>query len=341
MRQMQQEQFKFTDGGAYQCSKNVVFTKALTNRDELPTAPAWVDFAKGKVWEVEMANTEIDRHRDRFTIEVLQKFADDVNSKPRKVKALWQHNQGLSIGYVFGAYLDNTKLKGFLYVSNKYKIPSQDVRIVDSIEDGETDSVSVGFAGKIRAIKTDSEGYTEIWEWYRPMDGKDDPTELRELSVVTIPAQPNAGIKALDAPQDQKHKSNLNMSTTKSIQVGGKDVEILAKMDGDKITIDTAQFSEAVKALESEKSDLAAKLTAAQTELAAKAAEVQKMREPLETTVLNHQKTKGAAALNEDQVKALPFEQLSAMAHEAEKALSVGGKTTEFESQKSFNNKLI
>ena len=314
-----------TKAGKYEGTRSVTIEKSI-GADDLLNKPAFVDFSKGKVFLCEFCNTEVDRHSDRFTIPVLQKFADNTN-RPNGVPMLYGHDRDNPIGRAFGAYLEGTKLMGYAYVLNSMVMPKQpSVSIADAIEGKILTDVSVGFRGHIRSAEQDANSNTTVWEWFIPTTGAD-VTELSELSAVTIGAQIGAGFKALDA-DNKKQQQNLNMSHTKSISAGGNSYEIKAVINGENVSLDTTAIEQGIKALETAKAESDGKLKTATDENTALKAQVAEMREPLETQVLNHEQTKGAAGLTEAQVKAMPFAQLSAKAAEAEKATgSDNGKT--------------
>jgi len=329
---MSTEQQHFKKAGAYEGTRQIVCVEKAITAEELPNAPVFVDFSKGRVFLCELCNTDLDRHQDRFTIPVLQKFATDSTTGNGRIM-LFDHDRGNPIGRVFGGYVNGEKLMGYAYIHNAMVLPKQPgVKIADAIEDRILTDVSVGFRGHLR--EKESAGVNmggNEWEWYIPATGPN-VTELNELSVVSIGAQPLAGFKSIDSPAaDQKAKSKIiNMSAQKSIHIGGKEFDITAKQDGDSIKIDATAVNDAVKALETAKAEVDAKLKTATDDNTALKAELAAVREPFETQVLNHEKTKGAAALTDEQVKAMPFAQLQAKAAEAEKATaSDNGTKTE------------
>jgi len=324
---MSQAQAYFTKAGAYQGDRQIVRVEKAITAEELPVKPDFVNFSKGRVFLCELCNTDLDRHRDKFTVPVLEKFAADTKSGNGRV-LLFDHDRSNPIGRVFGGYLMGEKLMGYAYIHNAMALPKQPgVKIADAVEDRILTDVSVGFMGHIRSAKQDVNGSTLEWEWWMPADGEN-VTELNELSVVSIGAQPLAGFKSLDGPDQKANSKTVNMSASKSIHVGGKEFDITAKQDGDSIKIDATAVNEAVKALEAAKADVDAKLKTATDEIAALKAANDKIREPFETDVLNSQKDMGKAALTIEQIKALPFDQLQALAEKASEQFgSANGRT--------------
>lgn len=327
---MSTEQHHFKKAGAYEGTRQIVCVEKAMTAEELPNAPAFVDFSKGRVFLCELCNTDLDRHQDRFTIPVLQKFATDSTTGNGRIM-LFDHDRGNPIGRVFGGYVNGEKLMGYAYIWNSMTLPKQPgVKIADAIEGKLLTDVSVGFRGHLR--EKESAGVNmgaNEWEWYIPTTGPN-VTELNELSVVSIGAQPLAGFKSIDGPTaDQKAKSKtINMSAQKSIHIGGKEFDITAKQDGDSIKIDASAVTEAVKALEGENATLKAREKTLTDDVAALKAANEEIRKPFETLVLNGESSKGAAALTEIQVKAMPFDQLKAAAEIAEKALGSENGTT-------------
>lgn len=316
--------------GKYEGTRTVTVEKSIT-AEEMPSKPPFVDFDKGKVFLCEFCNTALDRHSDRFTVPVLQKFVMDT-MRPNGVPMLYGHDRDNPIGRAFGGYIEGEKMMGYAYVLNSMVMPKQPaVKIADAIEGRILTDVSVGFRGHLRSAAQDTNSNTTEWEWFIPSTGTD-VTELSELSAVTIGAQIGAGFKSLDAPATKEKSKIVNMSASKSLNIGGKDFDITAKQDGDSIKIDATAVNDAVKALEGEKTAIEGKLKTATDENTALKAQVAEMREPLETAVLNHEQTKGAAGLTDAQVKAMPFAQLKAAAEVAEKATgSENGKITKTE----------
>lgn len=293
----------------------VTVTKAI-KPDEMPVKPMF-DTTGGQVFECEFCNMDLDRHRDRFTEGVLQKFAADSQ---KGVPLLYGHDQSNPIGKAFGGQVIGGKLMGYAWIMDEAVMPKQPaIKVSYAVEKKVVGGVSVGFRGHIRSAKQDSVGNTLEWEWFIPTTGEN-VTELNELSVLTVPAQPNAGFKSLDLDtKKQNHK--LNMSHTKSITAGGASFEIKAAMSGDAITLDTTAIEQGIKALETAKAESDGKVTALTTENTALKADIANIRKPFEDQVLNHEGTKGAAGLTEAQVKAMPFEQLKAAAEKALEAL--------------------
>ena len=220
---MSQAQAYFTKAGAYQGDRQIVRVEKAITAEELPVKPDFVNFSKGRVFLCELCNTDLDRHRDKFTVPVLEKFANDTKSGNGRV-LLFDHDRSNPIGRVFGGYLMGEKLMGYAYIHNAMALPKQPgVKIADAVEDRILTDVSVGFMGHIRSAKQDVNGSTLEWEWWMPADGEN-VTELNELSVVSIGAQPLAGFKSLDGPDQKANSKTVNMSATKSLNIGGKEI---------------------------------------------------------------------------------------------------------------------
>jgi len=346
---MQAQGNPFAEGYAdYFHRRDVTFGKALDLAalpDKGVSIPTHgVDIEGGSIFPADFCDTEPDYHDDFFDVAVLSIFARDVMAG--KVIGLWMHDYENPIGYVLTAKVEPTatghKLTGLIWINDAMKLPKQpEVSISGEVAKGRIKCLSVGFSGHLRRMTEGPEGSRQLWQWYVPTD-QPDRTALREISVVPKGAQPVAMFKSHGPEQKDKSKI-VNMTASKSIHVGGKEFDITAKQDGDSIKIDATAVNEAVKALEAAKADVDAKLKTATDEIAALKAANDKIREPFETDVLNAQKDLGKAALTIEQIKALPFDQLQALAEKASEQFgSANGRTTKTEKQSdNFKNTLL
>lgn len=274
-----------------------------------PNSP--VDLSKFKVYRFEFANTKRDRHRDEFTMAVLQKF--EGQAKKGEVIGLFDHDSAKPIGRVLGAYMDGESLMGYMAVHKAMKLPGQpEVTITEAIDSGILKDVSVGFGGVKYVAAETTEGYTSAW---RIEDDTNSPTgaELREVSIVSKGAQIGATLKSADGGNKEKEKT-VNMNPyNHTYTFGEKSVTVTGKVDGDSIKV--SGIDELVKAANDANTE-AANYKAEITAL--KAAETE-ARKPFEADILNLQKQAGVLEsdqYNDQKLKAMPFDKLVKTARE-------------------------
>lgn len=289
----------------------------------------------GKVWPVEMANTKIDRHGERFSKEFLDRIANQLNAESETFNLF--HERMIPIGKVLPKAMVEPDgvdfvLKGFVWVNNKSKIPSQpDITVNESIETGTLKDVSVEVSGTVRYIEPPQQGGARgIWEWYVDPE-RPDATEISGLALVQKGAQRGSSIttKSIDGGTIQVETKIVNMFKDKYF-IGGKEYAVTAKQEGSEIKPEgletiVSDFREAVKASEA----ATAAKAAAETELAKLKAELDEARKGFETDLANFSKLNGKAEPTAEALKGMSIAQLKS-ATEAEKADYDGSKKREF-----------
>lgn len=309
-------------------------------KEEMEREGIAVDSNKFKVYLVEMANTIIDRHRDQFSPQVLQKFADRANTG--SVKLLFNHDYNRPIGRIVKAWLQIkdtvTRLFGYIAVHKSVKLPDQDLTVSEAMDDGIVEDVSVGFGGvKYVAMEMDETQMPHAW---RVEDDTTSPTgaELRELSVLVQGAQIGAGVVKSIKGNQEKEKTNKNMNPyTHTITVGEKSVTVTARADGESIKV------EGLEDLIKTATDASAEAAKLKTELDALKADTEKAREPFVADILNFQKAAGvpdAAQYNDEKLKGMTFGEISKLSREiVAKADEKSGGTSIGSTTKAYNLK--
>lgn len=113
---------------------------------------------------------------------------------------LWQHRSSEPIGHVTEATVKKT---GITIVGKMFKGVSPEIdRAINLVKSGLVRGLSIGFRGiQVEQIPNSWGVRYELWEWL-------------ELSAVTIPAQPDAGITAVKSLQE--HDRELRAAVGKS-----------------------------------------------------------------------------------------------------------------------------
>lgn len=146
----------------------------------LDDAPA--DAATENLYPVTLSDDSVDRHGDR--IDQAGWMLDTYKANP---VLLWAHDASqLPVGKTLDVGTDGNKLRGKMEFA-KHKF-AQDVK--DLVDGKFLRAVSVGFAPKAYDVAEDREGSG----FFPALDFKQQ--ELLELSVVPVPANPNALIDA-------------------------------------------------------------------------------------------------------------------------------------------------
>jgi HK97 family phage prohead protease len=128
------------------------------------------------VYDVTLSTSNLDREQDRINVNGWQ-----VHGAP---PLLWQHDANqLPLGRVSGLHVEGDALRGRMTFTPRGMNPFAD-KVADLIAAGFLTSVSVGFR-PLEAPKLNTDGgYTYTKQ------------ELLELSVVNVPAHPEARIEA-------------------------------------------------------------------------------------------------------------------------------------------------
>lgn len=301
----------------------------------------------GKMYPVEMANILKDRHRERFTPEVLMKYATDINTAGASMN--FGHDSHNLIGHVMkgSAKVENGILKGVVFIDDMAVMPKQPSMSVNhAIKAGTVSDVSVEVSGTLRVAEKDGEGYATVWEYFIDPE-RPERTEFHGLALVMRGAQIGAAltVKALGAvPEPQKAKS-ISKNMKEPFIIDGKKHLLTGKVDNGDIVLD----ADSLKGLESAITELETKAATAATKEAdavAKAAAsetiIADLRAPFEADIVNFEKALNvptAEALTADAIKALAPAELIAKAN-ALRAKVDAGSTTDPKTQApaSFTN---
>jgi hypothetical protein len=309
-------------------------TKAVsgTDLDTLKTAFPNIKYDSGKVFKVIAANTSIDRDTERFSFDVLNLFAQQINKIP--VTVLWQHDRethglgkmfggsvvqmsGGSMGYDFVAYL---------LISNEARIPEQGERkLAPAVEDDYVTNVSIGFRawGSYKEEQVNGENryvYTYGIDNDRP---ETRGAYIREISFVDFGAQVGAAVikSAKDIEFIKESKETRNMAKTIEIEVGGVKHALTIDVSGDTITVKgDAELNTAIKAASDAATTKATDLQKA----------VDALRAPLEADVVNAK----LVGIDEATTKAFTPEKLIEVAKEVTKGVKVEAVKTVTDPQK-------
>jgi len=268
-----------------------------------------LNFDGGKVFKFVAANTRKDRDNERFSPDVLKKFADDVNSGGRAFQ--WMHDKTKIVGTVFYADFAGTELTQYALIPSAIKMPDQpDYALTQAIEDGMIKYVSVGFRGFRQMVESKDANGNAVAEWVWFIDPArpetKEFTEQTELSLVNLGAQYGAQRKGIDSIEfiDDKVK---NMSKHVKLSIGGKEYAVTAELKGEELAIGVAEVEAAVKGLEAE-------LASAKTATEDLQKEVEAFKAPLIADIVNGQKEVAEALRNtEDELKAMPVDRLVKM----------------------------
>jgi len=204
-----------------------------------------LNFDSGKVFKCIAANTKLDRDVERFSREILELFAKQINAKP--VTLMWQHDREThGLGRMFGASVNiaqggqDFELIAHILVANEARIPDQGERkLAPAVEDQYVTDVSIGFRawGSYEEEKINGENryiYTYGIDPERP-ETKD--AYIREISFVDFGAQVGANtIKAADH-KIEFIKENTKMTKSFTIEIGGVQHAIEIEANGEAITV--------------------------------------------------------------------------------------------------------
>lgn len=265
-----------------------------------------LDLSKGSVFRFAAANNRIDRTNEKFSLEVLSKFAADINGEGRSL--LFSHDNSKIIGRVFAAKVEtdkdgNSELIEWAFILKGTKMPGQDIEISEAIESGLLDFVSVGFSAFRRKVEESDRVYIEYFMDADRGDHKEF-TEQTELSIVYLGAQRGARKKEYAVSNltfINKTNSDMNID------------ELKAKVAEHEATING--LNSEIEGLKTEKSDLEKSVETLTNEKKELSETVEKYLEPFRNNVLNLQKKflPEPAQLTEDQVKNMNPDQVMAM----------------------------
>jgi len=307
----------------------VISCKAMTDEEITMRGLAKPSVA-GKMYPVEMANTITDRHRERFTVEVLQKYAADINANGASMN--FGHSSMILIGSVLkgSASVENGILKGVVFIDDLATMPNQPGMTVNhAIKAGTVSDVSVEVSGTLRVAERDTEGYAEVWEYYIDPE-RPGRTEFHGLALVMRGAQIGAALSVKSMGGKAAPVNNPNPKKMKEVFFvnGKKHVLTGAAKDGE-----FAFDAESLKGLETAITDLekvAADAVAEVSRLKGLETENAALRAPYEADIANFQKaleTPSAEALTADAIKALGTAELVAKANALRTQVDNGGKS--------------
>ncbi len=266
------------------------FTNKALSGEELDAAGI-EQGAAGKWYVVKMAGSEVDRHRERFTLEVLQKYAEDINRNGSTFN--FGHTSDNLIGKVTKASVMGGDLVGYVWVDDLAVMPNQHKMSVNhAIEVGIIKEVSVEVSGLLRSSAKNEDGFATEWEYFFD-PSRPEATEFHGLALVKRGAQRGAAlsVKALDGktePTPQQASKTIRDMKEVFI-VNGQKHALTAKAEGNEIVFD----AESVKALEVAIAAVekeAVKTTELTNQLSAKSAEIEALRAPFEADIINGEK---------------------------------------------------
>jgi hypothetical protein len=279
----------------------------------------------GKYYKVKMAGSAIDRHRERFTEEVLVKYAQDIEREGASFN--FGHDNRNLIGKVMKATVENGDLMGYVWVDELAMMPNQPkMSVLHAIEAGIVKDVSVEVSGNLRVVTKNDQGMATEWEFYYDPN-RPEATEFHGLALVQRGAQRGAAlsVKAAATEVEIAEKENLIISNMKEVFViEGKKHFISAKVEGSEIVAEgLIEVEAAIAELESK----AAKSVELEGELTAKSGEIAALRAPFEADILNGQKALGTEEpMSEDAIKSLSAAELVAKAAKVAEQLSKQGE---------------
>jgi len=265
------------------------FTNKALSGEELDAAGI-EQGAAGKWYVVKMAGSEVDRHRERFMLEVLQKYAEDINRNGSTFN--FGHTSDNLIGKVTKASVMGGDLVGYVWVDDLAVMPNQPKMSVNhAIEVGIIKEVSVEVSGLMRGVEKNEDGWYSTWEYFFD-PARPESTEFHGLALVKRGAQRGAAlsVKALDGkpnPQEQVITRIIDMKEI--FIVDGVKCVLTAKVEGSEIVANAEQgkaLEDAIKSLETK----AGKVTQLEGEISAKSAEIEALRAPFEADILNGEK---------------------------------------------------
>ena len=242
---------------------------------------------KYTVWPVEFCNTEVDRHNERFTKSVLDVFAAQMNARNFTFNLFHRSDKG--IGKTLGkATVEQTGmgyvLKGYIAISDKAKLPDQDIFVNDAVKDGIYTDVSVEISGTTEYI-SDSTGNRGVWEYYVDAE-RPNRTQFMGAALVAMGAQIGATIvKSIDGGDKEKEQSkakNMNHFSDKFL-IGGELLAVKSAEENGAVKV------EGIDAIVTKANDALKSVAELTTAKESAEAELKAFREPLEAEVANLQ----------------------------------------------------
>lgn len=285
-----------------------------------------VAFDRGVVYKFGLANTMIDRHGERFSVEVLKRFADDINASGRTYD--WAHmSEHFGLAEAFKAELlphpkmaGETELVVTALVFNSAVLPFQHGRkLVEAIEENAVKNVSVKFKGyaKGEEIKIGGEARYIYTYYIDPKDAYTLNTELISIGFVDLGAQFGSSRKSADADKLEFIKDEIkNMKHAFNIEINGVQHPIEIEATGETITVKGVEVAQL--AIKTANDATTAKVDALQKS-------VDTLTAPLIADIVNAKIT----GLDEATVKSFAVDKLIATAGEVAKAAAAtNGATT-------------
>ena len=264
------------------------FTNKALSGEELDAAGI-EQGAAGKWYVVKMAGSEVDRHRERFTLDVLQKYAEDINRNGSTFN--FGHTSDNLIGKVTKASVMGGDLVGYVWVDDLAVMPNQPKMSVNhAIEVGIIKEVSVEVSGLLRSAAKNEDGFATEWEYFFD-PSRPESTEFHGLALVKRGAQRGAAlsVKALESAPNHEQVISQIFNMKEVIFIDGVKHFLTAKVEGSEIVANSEQvqaIESAVKALETK----AGKVTELEGEISAKSAEIEALRAPFEADIINGEK---------------------------------------------------
>lgn len=275
----------------------------------------------GKVWPVDMANTMEDRHRERFSKPYLDKITKQINGASETFNLF--HEKMIPVGKVLpkaALVMSETgngyTMKGYVWINNKSKIPSQpDITVNEAIETGMLKDVSVEVSGTVKWVE---DGGKSVLEWYVDPE-RPDSAEMTGMALVQKGAQRGASVsmKSLDGGGTLPIKNAINTTMYRDkFFVGEKEYVVSAKQEGTEVKAEgvDALVNDFKASVKSEKEAVTAKEKAV-ADLAAEKASIEPVRKSLIADCENFGKAIGETHKAEDLEK-LSFKDLFAKREE-------------------------
>lgn len=296
-----------------------------TELDQLKAKYPDVAYSKGVVYKFGAANTLVDRHVERFSVEVLQKFAKDINENSRTFD--WQHISELFglANAIHAEVVPHSKMAGeyemivWALVFKSSTVPMQHGRnLVEAIEEGAVNNVSVKFRGWTKGEETNFNGENRyVYTYYiDPKDPYTLSTELISIGFVDLGAQIGSTRKSAQADQLEFINEFKNMTKSIVFEVAGVSHTLTIDVAGEAITV--KGDAELTTAIKSAIDTSAAKITDLQKS-------IDTLSAPLIADVVNAK----IPGLDEATVKCFAPDKLIATAGEATKGVKIVPKETE------------
>lgn len=302
----------FTKAGRESSVGLTIGTKAVSD-SELAALKAKfpnLGWDTGTVFKCIAANTKLDRDEERFSRQILQLFADQINKETRSV--CYQHNVAQRFGIMFGASvtgsdtLGENNLEAHLLIPNKAVVPHQpELNFVEQVKGGYEKWVSIGFRAYGSYAK-EMVGDAEIYVYTYLIDPNRPETlraNISEISFVHLGAQQGAAVvKAANIASIEYIKEKYMTTKAVEIDVNGTKHAFTIDVNGEAITTKgEAEIAAAIKAITDERDALKKS--------------VAEFRQPLEADVVNAKLT----GFDEATVKALSDSKLIELAKEVTK----------------------